>query len=169
MPQKYVLINSDGSNAFYDDAVHENVPENAIAISDDDYSKFFNDNGKYIFKNEDNKAVLSELVTKYCYYSNGLSSKIVNDLYIVSDGEALFDKVPTSEELKAAFSGYAAALKEQKLTALDDIYQPQFNELAQSLGLATLASNDDTITSIKSDYTALKAEYSTKREEIING
>ena len=124
---KYILINSDNSNGFYDDAVHDTIPAGALEISNEDYSKFFSDNGKYVFKNIDGKAALSEITY-------------------------------TDEEIK-----------QSKLNALDSQYKAQFNELAQSLGLATLASNDDTITSIKSDYAALKAEYNTKREEIING
>ena len=113
--------------------------------------------------------VVNEIIEKHCYYNNGLSNKIVSSSYTVSDGEVLFDEIPTSEELKTAFSGYAAALKEKELTALDDIYQPQFTELVQSLGLATLANDTDTVTSIQSDYAELKSEYTTKREAIENG
>lgn len=64
--------------------------------------------------------------------------------------------VPTAEEIK-----------QQQLDALDAEYQPQFAALSQALGMATLAENTDLIASIKEDYTALKAEYDTKRGEII--
>jgi hypothetical protein len=64
--------------------------------------------------------------------------------------------VPTEEEVK-----------QQQLNALDAEYQPQFTALSQALGMATLSDNTDLIVSIKADYTALKAEYDTKRGEII--
>jgi hypothetical protein len=64
--------------------------------------------------------------------------------------------VPTAEEIK-----------QQNLSSLDAEYQPQFTQLSQALGMATLAENTDLIASIKADYTALKTEYDTKRGEII--
>jgi hypothetical protein len=54
----------------------------------------------------------------------------------------------------------------EKIAALDAEYQPQFKSLAESLGLATLDGNQVVIDGIKSDYTALKTEYNTKREAI---
>jgi hypothetical protein len=66
--------------------------------------------------------------------------------------------VPTAEEIK-----------QQELSKLDAEYQPQFTALSQALGMATLAENTDLITSIKADYTELKAEYDGKREVITNG
>jgi hypothetical protein len=56
--------------------------------------------------------------------------------------------------------------KDQLTANLDAEYQPQFAELSQALGMATLANNTDLITSIKADYVALKTEYDTKRGEI---
>ena len=61
----------------------------------------------------------------------------------------------------------AEVIRQQKLSALDAEYQPQFSELSQALGMATLSDNADLITSIKTDYIALKAEYDKKRGEII--
>lgn len=58
---------------------------------------------------------------------------------------------------------------EELLYTLDAEYQPQFTELAQALGLATLSGNQTVIDSIKEDYTALKAEYDEKREVITSG
>jgi hypothetical protein len=55
---------------------------------------------------------------------------------------------------------------EEKLTALDAEYQPQFVSLAQALGLATLDNNHTVMDGIKFDYVELKAEYQTKREGI---
>ncbi|WP_196600022.1 hypothetical protein [Pectinatus frisingensis] len=59
--------------------------------------------------------------------------------------------------------------KAEKCTALDNEYQPQFNTLAQSLSLAVLSNDADAQASIKSDYTALKTEYTNKKEVIENG
>ena len=56
--------------------------------------------------------------------------------------------------------------KSSALAALDAEYQPQFAELAQSLGVATLDGNQAAITGIKEDYAALKAEYQAKAKEI---
>lgn len=58
---------------------------------------------------------------------------------------------------------------EEKIADLDTEYQAQFSSLAQALGLATLDGNQANIDSIKADYTALKAEYQTKKEAIVNG
>ncbi|AIF51268.1 hypothetical protein [Pelosinus sp. UFO1] len=57
-------------------------------------------------------------------------------------------------------------IRQNKLSALDAEYQPQFAELSQALGMAMLSENTDLITSIKADYAELKTEYDTKRGEI---
>ncbi|WP_196602171.1 hypothetical protein [Pectinatus frisingensis] len=59
--------------------------------------------------------------------------------------------------------------KAEKCTALDNEYQPQFNDLAQSLGLAMLSNDTAAQDSIKTDYAALKTKYTTKRTAIDNG
>lgn len=61
----------------------------------------------------------------------------------------------------------AGEIKANKIAILDAEYQPQFAELAQSLGLATLDGNQTIIDGIKSDYSALKKVYNTKREAIV--
>lgn len=63
----------------------------------------------------------------------------------------------------------AEEIQAKQLTSLDAEYQPQFLDLAQALGLATLSGNQVTIDGIKADYAALKTEYDEKREEITNG
>ena len=60
----------------------------------------------------------------------------------------------------------AEPTKEEKLVALDAVYQPQFTALAQSLGLASLDANAAVIDGVKADYAALKAEYQSKIKEI---
>ncbi|MDQ0202464.1 hypothetical protein [Pectinatus haikarae] len=59
--------------------------------------------------------------------------------------------------------------KQQKLDALDTEYNPQFDQLVNSLGVATLADDEDAQASIKADYTVLKTEYTTKRTAIEDG
>lgn len=59
------------------------------------------------------------------------------------------------------------ASKAEKLVELDMIYQPQFTNLAQSLGVATLDGNQTAIAGIKEDYAALKAEYTSKMEALV--
>lgn len=83
---------------------------------------------------------------------------VTNKYYRGADGKPIEipPYVPTEDEIK-----------QQQLDALDAEYQPQFAELVNALGAATLADNADLITSIKSDYVTLKAEYDTKRGEII--
>ena len=65
---------------------------------------------------------------------------------------------PTSEEIK-----------QKAIDSLNTEYDSQFAALATSLGLATLSGDQTVIDGIKSDYTALKAEYQTKLEAINNG
>ena len=60
----------------------------------------------------------------------------------------------------------AEPTKEEKLAALDAVYQPQFVTLAQALGLATLDANQTVIDGVKADYAALKSEYQAKVKEI---
>jgi hypothetical protein len=57
-------------------------------------------------------------------------------------------------------------LKNQALSDLDAEYKPRFTELANALGMASLADNAELIASIKTVYRALKTEYDTKRGEI---
>ncbi|WP_196606487.1 hypothetical protein [Pectinatus frisingensis] len=123
---KYVIVNLNSCNGFYDDTVHKSIPDGALPVTDADYSQFFSENGKYIFKNVNNTAVLSEIT-----YS-------------------------------------ADEIKQQKLNALDATYQPQFNNLAQSLGLAMLSNDTLTQDNVKADYTALKTEYMNERTAIQN-
>ncbi|GMB00935.1 hypothetical protein [Pelosinus sp. IPA-1] len=80
-----------------------------------------------------------------------------NKYYMGTDGKPteIPVYVPTADEIK-----------QQKISALDAKYQPQFTELSQALGMATLADNTELIASIKADYIALKIEYDTKRGEL---
>lgn len=92
------------------------------------------------------------------YFAKGQRHKVLKQ----SDETLVFVYVEpeplSKEELQAA-----------DIAALDAEYQPQFAGLAQSLGLATLDGNQNVIDSIKADYAAIKTEYQTKKEEIVNG
>ncbi|WP_196595896.1 hypothetical protein [Pectinatus frisingensis] len=124
---KYVIVNLNGCNGFYDDTVHKIIPDGALPVTDADYGQFFSENGKYIFKNINNTAILSKIT-----YS-------------------------------------ADEIRQQKIDTLNAEYQPQFNDLAQSLGLAMLSNDTAAQDSIKTDYTALKTEYTNKKGIIENG
>jgi len=65
---------------------------------------------------------------------------------------------PTTEEVM-----------QQQLVGLDSEFQPQFLELAQALGVASLTDNSVLIANIKSDYAELKAEYDERRGAIVSG
>ncbi|WP_196603087.1 hypothetical protein [Pectinatus frisingensis] len=124
---KYVIVNLNGCNGFYDDTVHKIIPDGALPVTDADYGQFFRENGKYIFRNINNTAILSKIT-----YS-------------------------------------ADEIRQQKIDTLNAEYQPQFNDLAQSLGLAMLSNDTAAQDSIKTDYTALKTEYTNKKGIIENG
>lgn len=60
----------------------------------------------------------AEITDMLCYYNNGLSYKTEKSNYTVQSGEVLFSTTPTTAQLTAAFSGYAAAaLAAAKVTA----------------------------------------------------
>ena len=63
----------------------------------------------------------------------------------------------------------AKEIKQKAIEILNTEYDSQFATLATSLGLATLSGDQTVIDGIKSDYTALKAEYQAKLEAINNG
>lgn len=57
----------------------------------------------------------------------------------------------------------------QKIAALDAEYQSQFRDLQLAWASASIAGDTSLADSIKSDYTALKAEYQVKLEAIKSG
>jgi len=57
----------------------------------------------------------------------------------------------------------------QKLAVLDTEYQPQFQELQLAWAAASMDGNTELAAGIQQDYLALKTEYQTKKEAIING
>ncbi|MCM0757336.1 hypothetical protein M7775_01980 [Sporomusa sphaeroides DSM 2875] len=85
-------------------------------------------------------------------------------LYANVAGQYIRDPETTRPVLKSQY----VPTVEEKLTNLDAEYQPQFADLAQSLGLAMLDDNTELIAELKADYADLKQEYQTKREAIQN-
>lgn len=119
---------------------------------------------------KDGKWVVGDIpADMLCYFNNGLSYKTVDSTYAVTDGEVLFSNTPTIEELKSKFSGYTVAYKQQQITKLDAEYQPQFDALGLAWATASMDGNTTLADSIKVDKVALMAEYTAKREAIING
>ena len=59
--------------------------------------------------------------------------------------------------------------KNQLLAQLDAQYQYQFNELKLAWAAAQLDGNTTLANELQTEYQALKQEYQTKREAIING
>lgn len=106
---KYVVINTDGTNAFYDSDIHSTIPDEALEISDTDYKTFFSDQSKYYFTNNSGTATLGTYSTKYCYSDYGLTSKEVKNTYTAATGEVLFDTEPTTTELETAFPSTAGS------------------------------------------------------------
>lgn len=62
-----------------------------------------------------------------------------------------------------------APTKDQLLAQLDAEYVPQFQQLQQAWAAAQLDGNTALVNELQTEYQALKQEYQTKREEIING
>lgn len=58
---------------------------------------------------------------------------------------------------------------EQQIAALDDEYQAQFKDLANSYTLATMQNDNAAQEGVKSDYAGLKEEYGEKIGVITNG
>lgn len=107
-------------------------------------------------KAEDGTYDLSKLDFQYILLSLEEWREAVTGNYSVVDGKHTYTPyVPTAQEVSG-----------QKLAMLDAEYKPKFSELANALGMATLADNSALIASIKTDYAVLKTEYDTKRGEL---
>jgi len=62
-----------------------------------------------------------------------------------------------------------APTKDQLLAQLDAEYAPQFQQLQQAWAAIQLDGNTALVNELQTEYQALKQEYQTKREAIING
>lgn len=109
MSQKYVVIASDGTNAFYDDGDSTTIPSGALAISDADYTTFFSDNGGYIFTNINGVATISALTTVYFASDYGLTITTGKSNATTHTGAVKFTSSPTTAELTAAFPSTAGS------------------------------------------------------------
>lgn len=58
---------------------------------------------------------------------------------------------------------------DERLSALDKTYQPQFDTLKLAWAAAQLDGNIALVNELQTEYQVLKQEYQTKREAIING
>jgi len=108
----------------------------------------------------------------YAYSNNGLSFRAWYNSSTITTGEVYFDHVPTTAELTAAFSGYTAAVKAEKISDLNAEYEAKFQSLQLQYCGAYL--NDGTTVSTKQEalatqYQVLTAEKKTKRSAILNG
>ena len=111
---------------------------------------------------------------KYCYQNNGTGWHSVDDDYTAQTGEVLFDHEPTATELSAAFSGYAAAVKSQKLTELNAWLETSKSTVRNSisdlyLADGTSATMDSKLSSLQTKYNTLLSSYNTKLAVIKNG
>ena len=102
----------------------------------------------------------------WIYSENGLSRGRWEDPTNVPNGFVYFDHDPTDNELAEKFSGYTAAAKEKKITALNAEYESQFAELVQAYSTALLAGDTTTAEEVQADYTTLKSEYTAALEAI---
>jgi len=112
----------------------------------------------------------------YAASNNGLSFRTVNSESDITTGEVYFNvdspSDVTATELAAAFSGYVAAVKNQKLDVLNAEYHPQFLALKEAYAAAALGNTDSTVittrqTEIQTEYTTLKTALLAAQQSII--
>src|SRR5271157_560334 len=58
--------------------------------------------------------------------------------------------------------------KDAQLAAMDAVYQPQFNDLANAYMIALMNNDTATMSDIKSEYYALQTQYNTQKTGIEN-
>jgi len=109
------------------------------------------------------------------FYPDEITYSTIPEPYIEIDEDTHQDCINNQglrkidiETLAVVTCEAAEATTEQKLSALDDEYEFQFDTLVQALGAATLASDTDLISDLQTEYATLKAEYTTAREAIDN-
>lgn len=140
-----------------------------VKVSLDDYmyyvgNKGMGDNGTGYIRGADGKPTSAPpIVTLYCYYDNGTQSKTVNDEYQAQDGEAIFSKEPTTDELKNAFPSVAGtmtytlkeALKNDDVITLPDV-------CGDTIVTLTVGKDLDAGTDVKSGVVNLVAALNNK-------
>jgi len=110
--------------------------------------------------------------------NNGLTFRAVASESDITTGEVYFNVDSPSEitttELAAAFSGYAAAVKNQKLDAVNVSYNKKFLKLKEDMGAINAYYSDETtreaaIATLRTNYQTLKSELLAAQEAILNG
>ena len=104
---KYVVINTDGTNAFYDSDINTEIPSNAFKISDSDYETFFSNQGYYIFIEGATVATLLALTDVYVASVYGTVITKQKSNVSIPTGSVSFTSEPTTEELETAFPCYS--------------------------------------------------------------
>ena len=126
MSQRYVVINTDGTYAFYDSIINTIIPSTALEISDADYSTFFSSQGNYIFTSSTvNGTVVAKLITLtdvYLASNYGLTITQAKSNSTVPTGSISFPSTPTADQLKTAFPSAAGSRSYtvSKATAIGD-------------------------------------------------
>ena len=67
----------------------------------------------------------------YCYYNDGIESKIVKSDYAKHGGDVIFETIPTDIQLAEAFSKYIVKKQEKTQRELTDFVQSLIDEKAQ--------------------------------------
>lgn len=106
---KYVVINSDGTNSFYDSTINTTIPSGALSMSDTDYDTFFSNQGSYVFKNVSGVATLTALTTVYFATNYGTTITTATSNTATPTGATKFTSSPTTAELTSAFPSTAGA------------------------------------------------------------
>lgn len=100
------------------------------------------------------------------YGNNGLSQRTEEYSYTVQQGEAILPAGADEAALRAAFSGYDAAIKAKKLQDLETEYNSGVSDITSALQLAQLRGDTNQATSLKSDFEALQAGYEAAKKEL---
>lgn len=93
---------------------------------------------------------------KYCYSNNGMSMRMVPHDYAVVSGEILFDSQPTSQQLTAAFTGYANA--KRKSDIVDEITQLENSQTPRRMREAALGVDGGWMDALNSQIALLRQE-----------
>lgn len=100
------------------------------------------------------------------YSNNGLSNRTEKYSYTVQPGEAILPAGADEAALRAAFTGYDAAIKAKKLQDLEKEYNSGVSDITSALQLAQLRGDTNQATSLKSDFEALQAGYEAAKNEL---
>jgi hypothetical protein len=100
------------------------------------------------------------------YHQNGCAFRTEPDDYVCVDGEVAFTTYATDAELKAAFSGYAAASKPLKVADINGKYTAKFESLISAYAAAYLNDGTNITTKQENLATAYQKLVTAKAAEI---